>query len=338
MKQSTLSTPQVSRNSTLAKPVAGLRQISQTPPAQLLGNNLRTLVLFLLIFVFSALAVAGPRKVAERVGRGCSAPLWGFEGRLLAYTTIDLDELYVVEPGEVFKLQTLYRVAGAEGIGRRFIFDPNNENLIYRRQANALQTKPDRLVTTPFNSSGNKMLTSNMESILGPYRIANTVYYRNSLADPLTDLEGNSRPDGAYLEKGRLTVKDRSGDEVFRTADAVNVQGFDRSPDGEWVAFVAEISGAQEIGIVEVAGGKYVSLGKGRWPSWSGDSNRLVYVVDKPEVRYSEIIVYDLNSAQSRSVQGLNQFWPDEPALDHTGSRVAFVHDGEIYVTEVTGF
>lgn len=318
--------------------MAGSRQVSHGPQSCLGFTRWRAPVVLLLIIVFALVAVAGPRKAAERVGRGCSAPLWGFDSKLLAYTTIDLDELYVTEPGEVLRNQLLYRVANAPGIGRRFIFDPQGERLIYRREATALPTKPDRLVASPFNSMENKMLTSNLQSILGPYRIGNTVYYRESLTKPLVDLDGMTRNDGAYLENGRLTVINRTDDEVFKSGDNVTVQGFERSPDGEWIAFVADQNGTKEIGIVEVAGGQYISVGKGRWPSWSGDSNRLAYLVDKPEIKFSEIVVYDLPSAQARSVQGINQYWPDEPALDHTGSRVAFVHDGEIYVTEVTGF
>ncbi|MBK6766461.1 MAG: PD40 domain-containing protein [bacterium] len=329
------------RNSSLAAPVAGLRHNAQALGFCSASRRCPGSVLLLLVIVFSSITYATPHRVTEKAGRGCSSPLWGFNDQLIAYTTIDLDALFVIQPGDSgtrIKQQLQYQVAQAAGVGRRFIFDPSAERLIYRRTAAALKTQPDRLVATPFNSNENKMLTSNVTSILGPYRIGSTVYYRASLEEPLIDLEGKERVDGAYLDDGELEVKNAEGKTVFTSPSEQIVEGFERSPDGEWIAFVYRTGEARLLGVVEVSGGKLLELGKGRWPSWSGDSNRLVYVVDKPGMKFADIVVYDLQSAQSRSVQGLNQFWPDEPALNHLGTEVAFVHDGEIYVTEVPGF
>lgn len=295
----------------------------------------------MLLLVLSNLALGAPHRVAEKLGRGCSSPLWGLNDQLIAYTTIDLDALHVIEPGDSgtrIQQQLQYTVVEAPGVGRRFIFDPAGERLIYRRVAAALKSQPDRLVATPFNLKENKMLTSNNESILGPYRIESTVYYRESLDDPLIDLEGHKRIDGAYLDDHELSVKNSEGKVVFESPAGQQVEGFERSPDGVWIAYVYRSGEDRLLSLVEVKSGKFLEIGRGRWPSWSGDSNRLVYIVDKPGLKFADIVIYDLASAQSRSVQGLNQFWPDEPALNQKGTQVAFVHDGEIYVAEVPEF
>lgn len=318
-----------------------------TPPVEtypqpmlnvLISPRLRSLFFLAFIFVFYGIAESAPKKVAERTGRGCSAPLWSGDGKLLAYTTLDLDELHVTELAISIRLQKFYRVANAKGVGRRFVFDPESEGLVYRRTAEALPSKPERLIVTPLSTLENRMITSNKESILGPYRIDDKIYYRSALDEPLTDLEGNARPDGPFLKRNALTVRNAAGDAVWQSPATFVVEGFELSPDGAWVAVVGRTSAATEVKIVEVAAGKSVDLGRGRWPSWSGDSNRLIFVVDKSELKYAELVVYDIPSGQRRSVQGITQFWPDEPALDPDGSRCAFVHDGEVYVTEVTGF
>ncbi len=304
----------------------------------LISPRLRSLFILTFIFVFYGIVESAPKKVAERAGRGCSAPLWDSNGKLLAYTTLDLDELHATELATSIRLQKFYRVANAKGVGRRFVFDPDGEALVYRRIAEALPSKPERLVVTPLSTLENRMITSNKESILGPYRIDDKIYYRSALDEPLTDLEGSKRLDGPFLKGSTLTVRNPAGDAVWQSPATYAVEGFELSPDGAWVAVVGKTAESTEVKIVEVAAGKAVELGRGRWPSWSGDSNRLIFIVDKSELKFAELVVYDIPSGQRRSVQGITQFWPDEPALNPDGSRCAFVHDGEVYVTEVTGF
>lgn len=292
----------------------------------------------LLLLVNTEFASAAPRRVVELTGRGCSAPLWGYEDRMLAFTTLDLDELHAIELADRMQDQKQVKVAAAKGVGRRFVFDPDEEALIYRRTAEALSSKPERLVRTGFTSKENKMLTGNSESILGPYRIGDEICYRAGLDQPLSNLSGEARKDGPFLLQERLVIRDQSGSNVWTSPESRAVEGFELSPDGGTVAVVLAADTVKTLYFVDVATGRATELGDGRWPSWSGDSKRLVYVVDRKNLEFAELVVYDLPTAQKRSVQGINQFWPDEPALNQDGTLVAFVHRGEIYITEVTGF
>lgn len=302
-------------------------------PAQQTG-----LLILILLLVFSNLAISAPEKVADFAGRGCSAPLWSPDNRFIAYTTIDLDSLFVVEPAESKMKQSLYRVANAAGIGRRFVFVPGEERLAYRVMIGAIPSHPDRVVAVSFYSFDPSVLTDNDGQIIGPYRIENQLFYRKSLAQPLLALDGTERKDGAFILDGKLVVRNQTGAAVFNSDGLAVVEGFEISPDGQWVAAVFSTDGNRAVRLIQVSDGAEFDLGRGRWPAWSGNSNRVVFVRDKSEVRFAELIVYDVQLGQSRSVTGVNQFWPDEPALNSDGSMVAFVHDGEIFITEVTGF
>lgn len=292
----------------------------------------------LLTFVLSNLSIAEPFKVAERVGKGCSAPLWSADNRFIAFTTIDLDELYVVSVGKSKAEQSLYRVANAEGVGRRCVFVPGEDRLAFRRMAGALATHADRMLSVSYYTHDPIMLTHNDTPILGPYRIENKIFYRKSLMSPLIALDGKTWRNSVLLDDGELIAAGANGKDLFKSKSTEKVEGFEISPDGTWVAMVYKTETNRQVRLVSLESGQVIELGKGRWPSWSGDSNRVVIIRDKPDVKFSDLIVYDLQISQSRSVTGINQFWPDEPALNSDGSQVAFTHDGEIFITEVTGF
>ena len=312
--------------------------VEQTVKSGVFRRQHTVILTLSLLLVLAGLAVSAPRKVAERAGRGCSAPLWSSDSRFIAFTNIDLDTLYVVEPAESRKEQELYRVAHALGVGRRYVFVPGEERLAYREMVGAIGTHPDRIISTSFYSYDPSMLTSNMNKIIGPYRINNQIYYRESLSDPLISVTGDERTAGAYKKGGKLVVKNAQGNAVFTSDGQEEPEGFEVSPDGHWVAAVFAKDNDHAVRLIQISDGAIIELGRGRWPSWSGNSNRVVFVRDKEELKYAEMVVYDLQVGQSRSVMGVNQFWPDEPSLNGDGSKVAFVHDGEIFVTEVTGF
>ncbi len=292
----------------------------------------------LLLLVFSTFSFASPFKIADRAGRGCSAPLWSPDNRFIAFTTMDNDELYVVTVGKSKEEQSLYRVANAEGVGRRFVFVPGEERLAFRRMAGALATHADRILSLSFYTHDPIMLTNNDGPILGPYRIENQIFYRESLTSPLVSMEGKTWRNSVVLEDGELIAAGANGKDLFESSSSEKVEGFEISPDGTWVAMVYKTETDRQVRLVSLESGQVIELGKGRWPSWSGDSNRIVIIRDKTDIKFSDLIVYDLQVSQSRSVTGINQFWPDEPALNSNGTLVAFTHDGEIFVTEVTGF
>lgn len=313
-------------------------RIAQTDKITVLSRQRLAPLLAVSLFVFTSFAISAPRMVAERAARGCSAPLWSADSRFIAYTTIDLDTLFVVEPAEANKHQNLYRVAKATGVGRRFVFAPGEERLVYREMIGAIPTHPDRLISTSFYTYDPSVLTSNNDPIIGPYVVENKIYYRHSLETPLIAVHGAERIAGPYKIDGRLVIRNASGSEVFKSDEQEEVDGFEISPDGQWVAAVLAQDGERMVKLIQVSDGSVSELGRGRWPGWSGNSNRLVFVRDKKEVQFAELVVYDVEVGQSRSVTGINQYWPDEPALNGDGSMVAFIHDGSVYVTETTGF
>lgn len=315
-----------------------MREISQVPRFRVSTPQQGFLGIFLLLFVFSNFAFSAPKKVADRAGRGLSAPLWSPDGRFIAYTTLDRDELFVVELNEIKAKQSLYRVADLEGCGRRFVFAPGEERIVYRSIAAAMKGSPDRIVSTSYYQHDNTMLSDNTGQILGPYLIENQLFIRKSLNDPLVSLNHQEWSKGVFLDDGELTVKNSAGKVVYETAENEEAQGFEISPDGETVAAVVEVGGDKTVRVIQISSGLMTDLGKGRWPGWSGTGDRLVFVRDKHEVKFAELVVFDLTVGQSRSVLGLNQFWPNEPALNYDGTLVAFVHGGEVFTAEVTGF
>ncbi|MCC6477011.1 hypothetical protein IT157_08145 [bacterium] len=249
---------------------------------------------------------------------------------MIAFTTRELDELYVIELDEK---QSPYRVANAKGVGRRFVFDPSDDRVIFRQRAEAHPAKPERLVSCAVYLHDPQMVTNNDGPLIGPYLIGSEIVYRQDPFSPYTSLSGSVRMAGPYVEEqGRLSVRDERGRELFETAPQDSVSGFELSPDGRWVAIVLGNS-AKTLEIVSTLDGTRIPIGAGRWPGWSGNSKRLVFLRDKPEIHFAEIVVYDLSKSELRSVTGLNEFWPDEPSLNFDGTRAAFVHDGALYET-----
>lgn len=291
-----------------------------------------------LIFVFTNLTFSAPTKVADFVGRGCSAPLWSPDDRFIAYTTLDRDEIYVVELNDIKPKQSLYRVVNTEGVGRRFAFVPGEERIAFRRLAGALPGAPDRVVSSSYYSYDPTMMSHNNTAILGPYRIENKLFIRESLTKPLVSLDGSEWSNSVTLDRGKLEISNASGVITFASKSEEPVEGFEISPDGLWVAAVLQAESIRQVRLIHIPDGNVINLGEGRWPGWSRDSNRIVIVRDKSDLNYAELVVYDVEVGQARSVLGLNQFWPNEPALNSNGTKVAFVHEGEIYRTEVTGF
>jgi hypothetical protein len=280
------------------------------------------------LLFFYLIGAAAPRKLSEPVGGGCSAPVWGRNDRLLAFTNRELDELYVIEPD---KLQAPYRVANAKGVGRRFVFDPADDRVLYRQRAEAHPAKPERIVSCAATFHDPQMVTNNEGPLIGPYLIGSDVCSRQDASSPFVSLQGVARMSGPYTEnQTRLSIRDESGKEVFETAPGDTVSGYELSPDGRWVAIVLG-SHDEALEIVSTSDGTRIPIGTGRWPGWSGNSERLVFLRDKPAIHFAEIVVYDMEKGELRSVTGLNDFWPDEPALNSDGTRCAFIHNGALY-------
>lgn len=273
-------------------------------------------------------STATPKKIADPVGGGCSSPVWGRNDQMIAFTNRELDELYVIE---LDKLQAPYRVANAKGVGRRFVFDPVEDRVLFRQRAEAHPAKPERIVSCSVNFHDSQMVTSNEGPLIGPYVIGAEVFHRQDASSPFVSLQGASKLAGPFIEdRGRLSIHDDSGKEVFETASSDTVSGFEFSPDGRWVAIVLGNS-TKTIELISTFDGTRIPIGEGRWPGWSGNSKRLVFLRDKPEIHFAEIVVYDLSKGELRSVTGLNEFWPDEPALNSDGTRCAFIHNGALY-------
>ncbi len=338
MKQSTLFSPQVQRKSIVDNLAQALRVFAQATRS-FVANPQRILLLALgAIVVFTNLTYSEPRKAADLVGRGLSAPLWSPDNRFLAYTTVDMNELYVLELNEVKAKQSLYRVSNLDGVGHRFAFVPGEDRLAFRTIVGAISTHPERIFSSSFYSHDPKMLTTNDAKVLGPYRIENKLFYRLALDQPLISVNGQPWSKIVNLLDGKLSISDSTQTLQYASPADEIIEGFEISPNGQWVAAVAKTASERQVRLIQISTGAVISLGKGRWPGWSGDGNRVVIIRDKPEVRFAELLVYDIALAQSRSVLGLNDFWPDEPALNSNGSKVAFTHEGEIYITEVVGF
>lgn len=314
-----------------------MRQPSQTRPNHALWHPLVPVLTALSLLSGAVQVEAETTKIADRAGRGCTAPAWSPDNRYVAYTTEDQDELLLVEVNKDIKTKKLYEIARGEGVGRRFVFMPGADRMALRRPAGALPGSPDRIISVSYFVYDPVMLTHNTTPILGPYRIGDEVYYRADLQAPLVNLHGTEWDSAVNLDDERLTVS-HAGREVYQSASDEKAEGFDISPDGQLVAAVYETSSGKQLRLITIATGQTFDLGSGRWPGWSADSNRLVFIRDKPSVKYAELVVYDLELGQIRSIQGINQFWPNEPALNSSGTQVAFTHDGEVYVTDVTGF
>ena len=338
MKQSTLLPPQVQRKSIVDNLAQALREIAQAASESVAKPQRILLVTLGTIIVFTNLTFSEPRKAADLVGRGLSAPLWSQDDRFMAYTTADLNELYVVELNEVKAKQSLYRVSNLDGVGRRFAFQPGEDRIAFRTMVGAITSHPERIFSSSIYSHDPKMLTSNTGPIHGPYRIENKLFYRSSLDQPLISVDGQPWSKIVNLLDGSLSISDSTQTVRYVSPTEEKVEGFEISPDGQWVAAVVKTSTERQVQLIQISTGAVTNLGKGRWPGWSGDGNRVVVIRDKPEVRFAELLVYDIKLGQTRSVVGLTNFWPDEPALNSNGTKVAFIHEGEIYLTEVTGF
>ncbi len=286
--------------------------------------------IFIALLFCYLISTAAPRKVADPVGGGCSSPIWGRNDRMIAFTNRELDELYVIE---LDRMQAPYRVANAKGVGRRFVFAPDEDRLLFRQRAEAHPAKPERIVSCAVNLHDPQMVTSNEGPLIGPYLLGEEVFYRQDTSSPFVNLQGTQRMAGPFIEDhGRLSIRDGSGKEVFETSVSDTISGFELSPDGRWVAIVLGNS-TKTIEIVSASDGTRIPIGSGRWPGWSGNSKRLIFLRDKPEIHFAEMVVYDLTKSELRSITGLNEFWPDEPALNSDGTRCAFIHNGALYET-----
>ncbi len=105
------------------------------------------------------------------------------------------------------------------------------------------------------------------------------------------------------------------------------------SPDGKSIAFVTangEDHESEEVWIVPTGGGDPVKIGKGGFPSWSGDSTQVRF--------HSRSLNRILESAVNAPQEPPTEFYAHPlswyPAISPDGSRIAFDTPGKLMVVE----
>src|SRR5262249_16183512 len=97
-------------------------------------------------------------------------------------------------------------------------------------------------------------------------------------------------PDGKSLlvrNDTALEVMDLIGKVTAQIARAGNVWEGHFSPDGKTIAFSSDETGRAEVYVQPLAGGMatLVSVNGGRWPNWSSDGRRIVFMTPNGKVQ-----------------------------------------------------
>ncbi len=215
--------------------------------------RLQFLTFFLCLLAVSAHASTPRLLVPAPADGGFTNPVCSPHSEAIAYTTADFAVLYLWTTD----LRPPLRVAQSAGVGRRFIFEPGQERLVYRQVVGALPTKPERLISTSPYLYDPAVRTANQDSLIyGPYLIDRQVWYRPSLLLPYHDYHDSLRTAGPYLDlrTGRLQVVNASSDTVFSSIVPDSYAGMEVSPDGEWIAAVKSRPRV-ELTLIRVADG-----------------------------------------------------------------------------------
>jgi hypothetical protein len=292
------------------------------------------LIIILIIALLSPQLIyaASPQLIISADSATWSSPIYSANGKNIAFTNASLQEIWVTTDMN----QKPRLVAAGDQIGKRFVFEPGLERLVYRQKSVALPERPVRLLSTSFYLYDPIMRTDNLDaSICGPYVINQKVWYRRALTEPLRDYKSKYRIAAPYLNlmTGKLWVLNEKGDSLYSSPAASKFVALEISPDGKWVAALQE-EPEQMLLLISLTDKKTVNVGAGSWPSWSGDSQSLIYLVpanQKDNQKNTEIHVYRLAASTNEAVLTSTAYSPETPSLNQEGTRALFVSKGAIY-------
>jgi Tol biopolymer transport system component len=290
---------------------------------------------YILLFVIALVSCASqalsspPRLILAADSNSWNSSIYSPNSKKIAFTNAALDELWIIATagGKPRKM------AAGDLIGRRFIFEPGLERIVYRQKSLALPTQPVRLVSTSFYIYDPVLRTGNDGNILGPYQIGDKVYYRTSLAEPLLDYGATPQVAAPYLDlpRGRLWIKNSQGEEIFTSTPPSHFVGMEISPDGKMLAAVQD-KPVLSVSLINMSDGKVTNIGHAEWPSWSGDSQNFIYLFPaSKERKAAEIRLYRLSMGISETVLSSTDYEPETPSLNYDGTRALFVSKGAIY-------
>jgi hypothetical protein len=292
-----------------------------------------------LLFIAFALAsvlwaeAAEPKRLVEAEPYHWLYPAYSPDDLAIAFSALNLSEIWSLD---LVTGREPSRAAKGDSIGRRFVFEPGiqDDRVVYRIRIQAHPDKPVRLISTSVHLFDPAPRSGNMGEIIGPYAVSGQIWYRRSLAEPLTDVKGNERPAGAYWDKttNSFWVQDSTKTRLYTSPEAEPAEGFEISPDGKWAAVVTTTS-PPLLYIVSLADGSRKDLGSARWPSWSGNSR---FVACLTELLDNTVIrVCDIESGVHKAMEIPSRYDPEYPALNSDGSKLLFVDGGAIYEVEL---
>ncbi|HEY3294826.1 MAG TPA: hypothetical protein VGL38_05275 [bacterium] len=285
--------------------------------------------LFLLALPAISFAAATPQLLVSAGKTGWTNPVISRDGSKLAFSNASHSEIRVLVIGEDSSRQVVLNA----GVGRRFVFEPGDqERVTYRRRIAALPEQPERLLSVSLYMLDPVSRTQNVRGdLFGPYLIGNQIYYRDSLTAPLISLAGKARKDGPYWNTttGQLMVKDPNGKAVYTSDPTERFGAMEISPDGNWVA-AAQTEPSRALLVIRVSDGKVIKENNAADPGWAGNSMSLVCVRQEGS-NPPELYRLRLPKGTGDVLFSSPKFSPETPVLNVDGSRAVFVSQGSIY-------
>jgi Tol biopolymer transport system component len=285
------------------------------------------LILLFLFLVQCALAAA-PQLILAASEDGWRDPVYSPDGKAIAFTNSAQSALFVLLRDE----NSPRTVARAEGIGRRYVFEPNGQRIVFRMRAHALPLKPERLLASSIYIYDPVHHSTNLEGdIFGPYFFNNRVWYRTALVGPFFDYENHVQASGPYWDpvSGGLTALNSKLDTVFIARPDQFIAGVEISPDGAWIAAV-ESQPVRQLLLIRIEDGQTQAIPSLFAPGWAGDSKHVIGVTNGAENR-SQLLLVSVPSGETVTILNNPPFQPETPALDAAGKHALFVSNGAIY-------
>jgi hypothetical protein len=279
----------------------------------------------------SCLLAVEPKLLLTADSNSWNSPIYSPTGTTIAYTNGSQQEIWIIDS----RIPKPRMVAAGERIGRRFVFDPGLERLVYREQSMAMPDKPIRLLSTSYFLYDPTARTSNRGLIIGPYLLEQKLWYRRSTAEPLLDSKDMPRKMAPYLNKdtGKFWVINEKGDTVYSSTAENKFAAMEIAPDGKLVAVVQD-QPEPILSVINMTDGQFTKIGTGEWPSWSGDSHSLIYLVHSgagTAPKTTELRVFNVVAGQSRTILSSVDYQPETPSLNTDGSRALFASNGALY-------
>jgi hypothetical protein len=284
------------------------------------------ILLLLILALFGAVQAAPPTILLPAGAEGWVDPVFSPDGRKIAFTTVSRREIRVLDLGE----DSARLVAQADLIGRRYVFEPNSDRIVYRQRAAILPGLPERLVSaSPYLYDPVMPVPNTTGNIFGPYFISGKVWYRPSLLSPLVDYDGSLMLPGPYLDpsSGSLWVRNEKGDTVHASPPGVSIIGAEISPDAHWIAAVQ--NNPSTLLIVRVEDGRLSTIPHAYAPSWAGNSQSLICV--RSDSGSADLLIVHMPDAESETVYSSRDLPPSTPALSPDGKQAVFVSKGALY-------